>query len=394
MSTTTGGTLNLVKPALTDDHKVTIGTDLPANFQKIDDVISAWGNNKRNTNWVIDSNFQIAQAVPVVATVVTNPVSGTYPIFDMWKVLYNADAGVLPTTINHSQQKLTAGLIDRSFYSYRLNADGAGSAFGANSYYKVRHYIENGTRLLCGSGKKVTVTLKSFSTITGKKIGVALVQNYGTGGTPSTDETINGNKINLITTPQTLTATFTTNTLTEKTFGTNNDDYLAIDIYYQWGTSIAPVVGDTVAETFVGAGDIEISQVALYAGDIILELDPLPFSEELRRCQRYFQRWSSQDAVWQDYGNMIVNNGSEVDMTMPLIPSMRIPPTMNIVGIRGTDWMLADITGTANTSGTFNNGSKNVNYGMFYFGSGTYTAGAMYHIRIHTPGAIVADARF
>lgn len=41
MSTTTGKTLNLVKPALTDDHKVTIGTDLPNNFQKIDDEFSA-----------------------------------------------------------------------------------------------------------------------------------------------------------------------------------------------------------------------------------------------------------------------------------------------------------------------------------------------------------------
>ena len=41
MSTLTGKDLNLVKPALTDDHKVTIGTDLPANFQKIDDEFSA-----------------------------------------------------------------------------------------------------------------------------------------------------------------------------------------------------------------------------------------------------------------------------------------------------------------------------------------------------------------
>jgi hypothetical protein len=41
MSTLTGGDLNLVKPALTDDHKVTIGTDLPANFQKIDDEFTA-----------------------------------------------------------------------------------------------------------------------------------------------------------------------------------------------------------------------------------------------------------------------------------------------------------------------------------------------------------------
>jgi hypothetical protein len=41
MSTLTGKALNLVKPALTDDHKVTIGADLPANFQKIDDEFTA-----------------------------------------------------------------------------------------------------------------------------------------------------------------------------------------------------------------------------------------------------------------------------------------------------------------------------------------------------------------
>ncbi len=41
MSTLTGKNLNLVKPELTDNYKVTIGTDLPANFQKIDDEFSA-----------------------------------------------------------------------------------------------------------------------------------------------------------------------------------------------------------------------------------------------------------------------------------------------------------------------------------------------------------------
>lgn len=46
MSTLTGGTLNLIKPELTDDHKVTIGTDLPANFQKVDDEFTAHKNDK------------------------------------------------------------------------------------------------------------------------------------------------------------------------------------------------------------------------------------------------------------------------------------------------------------------------------------------------------------
>ena len=62
MSTLTGGTLNLIKPELTDDHKVTIGTDLPANFQKVDDEFSAHlaeeatqstlGHVKLPENWI------------------------------------------------------------------------------------------------------------------------------------------------------------------------------------------------------------------------------------------------------------------------------------------------------------------------------------------------------
>lgn len=40
MATKSGGELDLHKPELTDDHKVTIGTHLPENFQKIDDVFS------------------------------------------------------------------------------------------------------------------------------------------------------------------------------------------------------------------------------------------------------------------------------------------------------------------------------------------------------------------
>jgi len=69
MSTMTGGDLNLVKPELTDDHKVTIGTDLPSNFQKIDDAFTARRVSNRNIlhNW----DFQIWQrgdSIPLVST--------------------------------------------------------------------------------------------------------------------------------------------------------------------------------------------------------------------------------------------------------------------------------------------------------------------------------------
>lgn len=46
MSTTTGGDLNLVKPAVEDDIATTIGVDIPANEQKIDDWATAHKTNQ------------------------------------------------------------------------------------------------------------------------------------------------------------------------------------------------------------------------------------------------------------------------------------------------------------------------------------------------------------
>ena len=69
MSTMTGGDLNLIKPELTDDHKVTIGTDLPANFQAIDDAFTA--RRLPNKNILHNWDFQIWQrgdSIPLVST--------------------------------------------------------------------------------------------------------------------------------------------------------------------------------------------------------------------------------------------------------------------------------------------------------------------------------------
>ena len=78
MSTMTGGDLNLVKPELTDDHKVTIGTDLPANFQAIDDAFTA----RRLSNKNILHNWDFRN--PVNQRGASSYTGGTYGI-DRWR---------------------------------------------------------------------------------------------------------------------------------------------------------------------------------------------------------------------------------------------------------------------------------------------------------------------
>lgn len=64
MSTTTGKNLNLVKPEVTDDIQQTIGTDLPSNFQKIDDEFTAHKAKKApHISLAVKAHHSVAQSL-------------------------------------------------------------------------------------------------------------------------------------------------------------------------------------------------------------------------------------------------------------------------------------------------------------------------------------------
>ena len=59
---------------------------------------------------------------------------------------------------------------------------------------------------------------------------------------------------------------------------------------YLWGTNYNALIGDSEAEDFGGSGNIDIAQVQLCAGDVALPFMPKSFEEELRACQRYYEK--------------------------------------------------------------------------------------------------------
>jgi hypothetical protein len=240
---------------------------------------------------ILDGRFQIAQFNPAGST--TNPATGTYPIFDMWKVEYNAGGGTLPANIIHQQNVQNYGVIEDCRYTYNVQPDGAGSGFGATSYYRISNYSYKGTRDLAGLGNTVTLRLSHSTGITGtKKMGIRLIQNYGTGGSPNADEVITGTNFTVTTSNawgETI-FTFTLNTISGKTFGTNNDDYLKLEIYYMWGSDYNTSLGGASAETFVGSGRIQISRIQLNAGSIALPFLVKPFEKELEDCRRWYKK--------------------------------------------------------------------------------------------------------
>lgn len=319
-----------------------------------------------------------------------NPATLTYTL-DRYKTAFAVDGGTNPNVI-HSQQIFTPGTLFNSKNFYRVNVDGAGSSYGANSYYIIAHYIENGTSKLCGNGKKVTVSIQGTSDITNKKLGVYLIQNYGTGGSPTAQEAIVGTNFTLTSSLVRNSYTFTTNTLTGKTFGTNNDDALIVCIVYEWGSTFKSNVGAAAAETFVGSGNIDIAQLQLCAGDVALEYQPRDWEWELLKCMRYYQTWNVQ------YGiaiRMRSYNVNAMAFHWPCLVPMRIEnANMGFLGIANIDYGIYDINNNLQTGFTI---SANATHKQFFVINASKTAHGLtdgYFGLSTTLGAINLDADF
>ncbi len=233
---------------------------------------------------IINGNFDVWQR----GTTSAIADATTLYLGDRWFDYHADDGGTLPT-LTRSRQAITAGALFNSFYTSRLAMNGTGTSLGVNSLAYLAQRIENGTRNLCGDGKKVTLSFYAKSDIAGKKLGYCLFQGYGTGGSPTAQETITGATITLTSSWVKYTVTFTTNTLASKTFGTANDDVLTPSFFYMWGDTIGDAFGFTGIETY-GSGFVDIAQVQLCAGDVALPFQPKSFAQELLDCMRYYEK--------------------------------------------------------------------------------------------------------
>lgn len=291
-------------------------------------------------NKLINGNFDVWTR----GTSFTNPTSGVY-LADRWVAQFNFDGGTSPSIV-HSRQLLTSGDIPGASWFSRINTDGAGSAFGVNAEYPVRQKIENGTIYLCGANKKVTVSFWARSSIANKKIGIRIIQRYGTGGSPSANELINGTNFTLTSTWTKYSYTFTTNTLVGKSFGTNNDDVLDVTFGYMWGSTFSSNFGATTQETFIGAGNIDISQIQVNAGDQAIPFQPKDPEDETRKSLRY--SWIPQtNSV---FVRMVSAGANAMIFNVPIPVQLRTNP--NIRGTVNTDIIVYNPSGVAQTGFT------------------------------------------
>jgi hypothetical protein len=227
-------------------------------------------------NAIINGNFDIWQR----GTSFSNPATTAYTV-DRWTVVYDGSGA----TRTLSRQAFTLGQTDvpgepQYFFRFVQSAAGSGGTFNVFT-----QRIE-GVRTFAGQ----TVTVSFWAkTAAAKNLTAQLVQNFGTGGSPSSQVfTAILTSTSVGTSWTKYTASVAVPSISGKTIGSDNNDYLSLDF-------VLPI-----NDTFT----FDITQVQLEAGPVATPFERRPIGTELALCQRYYYASTDGQFNFAHYTNL------------------------------------------------------------------------------------------
>lgn len=268
--------------------------------------------------------------------------------FDVWQrgTSFGPDTGVGYTadrwyrhssggTHSVSRQTFTIGQTDvpgnpKYFLRY--------SATVGNDFMGLYHRIEDVTTF---SGETVTLTFWAKGTNPGGgSIRSSLFQLFGTGGSPSsTVSSIGSVQFSVTSSWQKFTRTIDIPSVSGKTLGTNNNDYLGM-------------VFDQGSDTSTDSWELDLAHVSLVLGDATQEDDPYerrPITIEENLCFRYY--WEKPVRTWLNTIRS-ADAGPQYRRAQLSFPTrMRISPTVtwtanveggSTVSTATTQWLSVD----------------------------------------------------
>lgn len=160
------------------------------------------------------------------------------------------------------------------------------SVAGASNFCRKSQRIES---VLSNAGLKKTISFYA-DVDANKNIGVEFVQNFGTGGSPSAEVTAIGAQLIAVTPGfKKYTVTVDLPSVTGKTLGSNNNDYLAMVFWFDAGSTFAA----RAASLGQQSGTFDLARVRGVAGEVDGDAIDLDYGEELTRCQRYYNQGGS-----------------------------------------------------------------------------------------------------
>lgn len=164
------------------------------------------------------------------------------------------------------------------------------SVAGASNYSILLQRIE-GVRTFAGQTVTISFWAKADAS---RPIAVELLQWFGTGGSPSFMVSgIGATKVAIGTTWQQISLTVTVPSIGGKTLGTAGDDYLALYIWFDGGSS------HNARNATLGqqSGTFDIARVQVEPGGFRTPFELRPLATELALCQRYYEKSYDLDTI-------------------------------------------------------------------------------------------------
>ncbi len=200
------------------------------------------------------------------------------------------------STIAASQVVAPAGsLPNNAYYWHRCTV---ASVAGANNYAILGQKIEP---VDTGNGQKVTISGYAKADTAGKKISIALVQNFGAGGSA----TVNIGATQTITLGLYATSfsyTVDVPKLNGQTIG--DGAYLALYIYMDAGSGL-PQAGGIGQQS----GVFDFAQLQLEINPVATPFEVRPYPAELALCQRYYEKSYN---IGQPPGSLVTAGASTI----------------------------------------------------------------------------------
>jgi hypothetical protein len=265
-------------------------------------------------NKIINGDFLINQR-----NFTSNTTAGTFNFDRFYQINSGGSFTITPQTF-------TPGAAPVSGYEGKNYLQGITASQSATGDYAA--IVQNIESVRNFAGQTATLSFWAKANTGTPKIAVELAQSFGTGGSPSAAVTIYAGQITLSTSWARYSITVAVPTISGKTLGTNNNDYLQVVLWTSAGSTFNARTGSLGIQNFTA----HIWGVQLEAGNVATPFTTATgtIQGELAACQRYFQYLSGSNSNY--IGSAYARNSTRFDCYVPLIQSMRTSPTIASTG--------------------------------------------------------------
>jgi hypothetical protein len=232
--------------------------------------------------------------------------------FDRWRFNYTSG------TTTYSAQTFTPGTAPVAGHEARNFARLAVTGqTGTNANAIFRQPIES---VRTFAGQTISISFWAKANTGTPAVAVELTQNFGSGGTFSSDVNAYAGKVTLSTSWARYSVSVAVPSISGKSIGTNNNDSLLLTLWASAGSDFDARTGSLGIQN----NTFDIWGVQLEAGSTATPFrrNANSIEGELAACQRYFQAWGNNSrAVGYNFSSTIAL------ITFPFTVEMRVQPT-------------------------------------------------------------------